>query len=132
MRGFGEIMVNSKHTMEEEILNRVGDDKKSLVERLRMLIKGVIPKVAETGQGKRISRASTEKGIAALRSIRQHVDLLFLRVIVLSASPLKGKGTIGDPKHLEGHNLENFDYTGAKRLLRKEAATVQMCRRFFA
>jgi hypothetical protein len=126
MKGFGEIiMVKSKHKTVEEILNKIGDAKKPVVERLRTLVKGEVPKAVESVRGERITYVLNDKDIAALRITKNHVDLLFLRAASLSSSQLKGQGTIGDPKHLEVYNLKNFNIAEAKRLLKEEAANLQ-------
>ncbi len=117
-------MVKSKPKTTDEIFSKVDEDKKLLAESLRNFVKATLPKVAETVRQGRITYAVNGKDFAGIRLTKQHVDLLFLRGSSLSSPRLKGQGTIGDPKHIEVHSMENFDKTEAKRLLLEEAATV--------
>jgi hypothetical protein len=117
-------MVKCKHMTVEEVLNKVGDDKKQTVYKLRGLIRIVLPKAVETVRHERITYTLNDKDFAGIRVTKQHVDLLFLHGASLSSPGLKGQGTIGDPKHIEVYALKNFDEGEAKRLLIEEAAVV--------
>ncbi len=118
-------MVKCKHMTVEEILVKVEEDKKPIVERLRRLIKTELPKAVETVRCEKITYTLNDKDFAALRITKQHVDLLFMHGSSLSSPQLKGQGTIGDPKHLEVYKVKNFDETETKRLLLEEAAVAQ-------
>jgi hypothetical protein len=118
-------MVKTKPKTADEILNKVEDDKKQMAERLRMFVKGTIPKAVETVRRGRLTYTLNGKDFAAIRLTKQHIDLLFMHGASLSSPHLKGQGTIIDPKHIEVFTFKNFDEAEATRLLKEEAATVQ-------
>ena len=117
-------MVKCKHMTVEEVLNKVDDDKKPIMDKLRGLIRTALPKAVETVRHERITYTLNDKDFAGIRLTKQHVDLLFLIGASLSSPHLKGQGTIGDPKHMEVHSLKHFEEAEAKRLLMEGAASV--------
>jgi hypothetical protein len=117
-------MVKRKHKTVEEIISKVEDDKKLVVERLRASIKRIFPKASEIVRQKRITYTLNKRDFSAIRLTKQHVDLLFLQGSSLSSPKLKGQGTIGDPKHIEIHSLKNFDEAETTRLLKEEAGVI--------
>ncbi len=117
-------MVKCKHMTIEEILNKLDDSQKSIVDRLRTLIRDTFPKVKELVRQERITYALNEKDFSGIRITKQHVDLLFLHGSSISSPLLKGQGTIGDPKHIEVYALKSFDEVEARRLLKEEAEVV--------
>ena len=119
-------MVKSKPKTADEIFSKVEADKKLIAERLRTLIKSVLPKAVESVRRGKITYSLNGKDIAAIRLTMAHVDLLFMNGDRLSGSNLKGQGTIGDPKHITVVTLKNFDEADVKRLLKEEAALVEL------
>ncbi len=117
-------MVKFRHTTVEEILSKVDDDKKPIAERLRALVKGLLPQATEMVRQERITFTLNGKDFSGIRITKQHVDLLFLYGASLSSPQLKGQGTIGDPKHIEVYAFKSFDEAEARRLLKEEAAVV--------
>jgi hypothetical protein len=116
-------MVKTKPKTVEEVLDKVEEDKKTLAEKLCVLIKKTVPKAEETVRRGRITFTLGGKDFAGVRLTKQHVDLLFIGGANLSSAQLKGQGTIGDPKHLEVYSFEKMDENETKRLLREAAST---------
>lgn len=118
-------MVKSKPKTIDEIFSKVEPDTKEIAERLRVLVKGSVPKAVETVRRGKITYALDGKDFAGVRLTKQHVDLFYMHGGSLSSPHLKGQGTIGDPKHIEVYSLKNFDEADAKRLLKEAAAIAQ-------
>jgi hypothetical protein len=118
-------MVKTKPKTTDEIFSKVDDDKKDIAERLRILIKATLPKVAESVRRGRITYALNGKDIAGIRLTKAHVNLLFMNGDRLSSSSLKGQGTAKDPKHIEVVTFKNFREAEVKRLLKEEATLAE-------
>jgi hypothetical protein len=115
-------VVKSKPKTVEEVLNKAQDKDKQIAYRLRILVRGVVPKAMEIVRRGRITYTLNEKDFAAIRLTQRHVDLLFFAGQRLSSSLLKGKGDLNDPRHLQVTTLKNFDEAEATRLLKDAAA----------
>lgn len=115
-------MPRTKHITVDEILNKVDDDQKGIVEKLRALVKDAFPKAEERVRQGRITYALNGKDFSGVRIAKGHVDLLFTNEATLSSTQLKGQGKIGDPKHIQVRTLKNFDREEADRLLKDVVA----------
>ena len=125
MHSFGVfLMVKTKPKTVDEIFSKVDEEKKTIADKLRILVKETLPKAVEIVRRGRITYAINGKDVAGMRLTKQHVDLLFMHGASLSSPHLKGQGTIGDPKHIEVNTLKNFDESEARRLLIEGAATL--------
>jgi hypothetical protein len=117
-------MGKSTHLTIDQILAPLNDKDKQTVEYLRSLIKGTLPEVIETVRRGKLTYMLEGRDAAGIRVANGHVDLLFMNCRNLDSTLLKGQGTLGDPKHMEVHTLNNFDATEAKRLLQAQAQTL--------
>jgi len=115
-------MVKSKPKTIEEILRKFEPEQTAISQRLRSIVKAVLPDATETIRRGVITYVNNNRDFARIHLFKDHVDLGLLGGMKLDDRHLKGKGTVKDLKHVKIVSAKNVDEAEITRLLKEAAA----------
>jgi hypothetical protein len=115
-------MVKSKPKTIEEVLGKFESEQTAIAQKLRTLVKTVVPDASETVRRGVITYVLKDKDFANIRLFKSHVDLGLLAGAKLDDKHLKGTGEGKDIRHVKIVSPKNVDEAEITRLLKEAAA----------
>ena len=115
-------MVKSKPKTIEEILGKFEPEKMAIAQKLRALVKTVVPDASEIVRRGVITYVLKDKDFASIHLFKSHVDLGLLAGAQFDDKRLKGTGAGKDVRHVKVVSLKNVDEPEITRLLKEAAA----------
>ena len=116
------VMVKSKSKTFEEILGKLSSKQKEIAEKVRAIIKNVLPDVVEIVRRGKITYVLNDKDFASISLYKDHVDLDLVAGTKVGSDLLKGRGTGKDVRHIKITTMKNVEEPEFTRLLRDAAA----------
>jgi hypothetical protein len=116
------IMVKSKPKTTEEILTKLNPKQKEIAEKIRAIIKNVLPDVVEMVRRGKITYVLNGKDFASISLAKDHVDLDLVAGTKVGSDLLKGRGTGKDVRHIKITTMKNIEEPEFTRLLKDAAA----------
>lgn len=108
----------------DEILSSVSPSQKTIIEKLRSLIKKVVPEAVEKVRQKKIAYAVGGKDFVWINPFTDHVDLDFMCGARLLSGDLKGRGKKGTVQHLEIADENDINEEKIKKLIEEASEAV--------
>ena len=115
-------MVKSKPKTLEEILGKLDSKQKEIAEKVRAIIKTVVPDAVEMVRRGKITYVLNGKDFANISLYKAHVDLDLVAGTKVGSDLLKGRGTGKDVRHIKITTMKNIEEPEFTRLLRDAAA----------
>ena len=114
--------MKSKPKTTEEILTKLNPKQKDIAEKIRAIIKNVVPNVVEMVRRGKITYVLNGKDFASISLYKGHVDLDLVAGTKVGSDLLKGRGTGKDVRHIKITTMKNIEEPEFTRLLRDAAA----------
>src|SRR3989304_2234975 len=122
LQGVVFLMVKSKPKTLEEILSKLDSKQKEIAEKVRAIIKNVLPDVVEMVRRGKITYVLNGKDFASISLYKGQVDLDLVAGTKVGSDLLKGRGTGKDVRHIKITTMKNVQEPEFTRLLRDAAA----------
>src|SRR4030066_557872 len=122
LQGVFLLMVKSKPKTFEEILGKLSPKQKEIAEKVRAIIKNVLPDVVEMVRRGKITYVLNGKDFASISMAKDHVDLDLVAGTKVGSDLLKERGTGKDIRHIKMTAMKNVEDPEFKRLLKDAAA----------
>ena len=123
LQGVSLLMVKSKPKTTEEILTKLNPKQKEIAEKIRAIIKNVLPDIMEMVRRGKITYVLNGKDFASISLAKDHVDLDLVAGTKVGSDLLKGRGIGKDARHIKITTMKNIEEPEFTRLL-KDAASV--------
>ena len=115
-------MVKSKPKTTEEILTKLNPKQKEIAEKIRAIIKNVLPDIVEMVRRGKITYVLNGKDFANISLAKDHVDLDLVAGTKVGSDLLKGRGIGKDARHIKITTIKNIEEPEFTRLLKDAAA----------